>query len=80
MDLTLEAHLGYQAGRGTKCNFLYSSASAMAWHVGAWCRQTGRSRPETVSQSRGSTFNVKWPISSSILKVKWHKDNLITKA
>ena len=69
-DLTNEALKGYSASE-SKCPYLYSSPSAIAWHVGKWLNDTGRSSPRRVRMSRGFQMHV------NDMLVLWRDDNSI---
>lgn len=56
-DMTAEARQGFDAG-GAANPFLWSSASHMAFAVGAWLQSTGRTAPRDVRMSRGYTVRV----------------------
>lgn len=52
-DLTAQAMEGYTAGNGAACPYYKSSATGMAWQVGAMLRRTGRTAPRNVRMGRG---------------------------
>ncbi len=57
MTLTNEAQQGY-AEPTRKCPYYATSPAEMAWAVGRWMAQTGRSRPYDCRTSRGSTMHI----------------------
>ncbi|WP_432263373.1 hypothetical protein [Cupriavidus sp. TMH.W2] len=57
-DLTPFAKEGFAAERGSTCPHYTSSPAGMAWCVGAWLRDTGRSEPRDVRMSRGYSVRV----------------------
>ena len=68
-DLTKEATLGFHNAR-SNCPYLYSSASFIAWRLGAWFQDTGRPQPRAVRMSRGYTIRAsdmlfRWEASTS---------------
>lgn len=65
--LTNEAMQGYNAGNVAN-PFLWSSASHIAFGLGQWLHQTGRSPPRNVRMSRGFTIRV------NDMLIAWRKD------
>ncbi len=59
-DLTFYAAQGYEACANgqDKSPFISSSPCDIAWRVGFWLKETGRSAPRRVSMSRGYSVNV----------------------
>ncbi|WP_425952941.1 hypothetical protein [Ralstonia pseudosolanacearum] len=57
-DLTPYAKEGFVAQPGSKCPHYTSSPAGMAWCVGAWMRDTGRTEPRDVRMSRGYKVRV----------------------
>ncbi len=66
-DLTERAMAGYNAGNIPN-PFLWSSASHIAFGLGQWLHQTGRSPPRNVHMSRG------FSIRTGDMIIAWNKD------
>lgn len=57
MNLTAQAREGYSNPQ-QPCPYLRTSPSEMAWSVGRWMAQTGRSEPWDCRTSRGATMHI----------------------
>jgi hypothetical protein len=57
MNLTNEAQQGFNEPE-RKCPYYATSPSEMAWAVGRWMAQTGRTRPYDCRTSRGYTMHI----------------------
>lgn len=55
-DFTETALQGYRDGASATNPFLWSSASHIAFRVGQWLNETGRSAPRNARMSRGYSF------------------------
>lgn len=57
-SLTKEALEGFNAPKGTKCPYLFSSSNYYAWTIGQHFQVMGRPAPHNVSMSRGYKIHV----------------------
>jgi hypothetical protein len=73
MDLTPYTVEGYRAPEGAGNPHIWSSPAGIAWTIGKWARETGRSEPHSVKQSRGYSYRVEFMRNAPVL-VYWHSE------